>query len=234
MLRMEKINYFAGHLLLLGVAVWGCGGGDDTSTCSGALCGGTPAGGGGAAGSGTCSAVAPCGGSLDGTWQVDGVCVEGDLAAVMLAQQNLPAACHDLFQSVTPTMTGTVTFADGMETDNFSQTVGASVLFTEACMSADVGYAVIISAATCTSVGPYLVSNQQFSTATCSLAGSNCACSVSQRSQSPTTPQAYVVSGNTVTYSGGGSSMDYCVSGTTLTAREVESGVTFVTTLHKL
>jgi hypothetical protein len=28
--------------------------------------------------------------------------------------------------------------------------------------------------------------------------------------------------------------MDYCVSGTTLTVRQVESGITFVFTLHKL
>jgi hypothetical protein len=152
----------------------------------------------------------------------------------MLAQQDLPAVCHDLFQSVTETMTGTVTFANGVETDNLSRTINASLLFTEACMSADVGYAVVISAAACTSVGPYLVSDQQFSTATCSLAGSNCACSASQQMQLPTTPQAYVVSGNTVTYSGGGSPMDYCVSGTTLTVRVVDSGATLVITLHKL
>ena len=88
--------------------------------------------------------------------------------------------------------------------------------------------------AACSSLGPYLVSTQQFSTATCSLAGSNCACSVSKRLATPTTPQAYVVSGNTITYPGGGSPMDYCVSGTTLTTREVESGVAFVTILHKL
>jgi hypothetical protein len=152
----------------------------------------------------------------------------------MLAQLNLPADCHNLFQSVTATMTGTVTFANGMETDNFSQTVDASVLFTEACASADIEYAIVMGTAACNSLGPYLVSTQQFSTASCSLAGSNCACSVSTRRQTPTTPLAYVVSGNTITYPGGGSPMDYCVSGTTLTVREVESGVTFVTTLQKL
>jgi hypothetical protein len=152
----------------------------------------------------------------------------------MLAQLNLPADCHNLFQSVAATMTGTVTFANGMETDNFSQTVDASVVFTEACASADIGYAIVMGTAACNSLGPYLVSTQQFSTASCSLAGSNCACSVSKRWPTPTTPQAYVVSGNTITYPGGGNSLDYCVSGTTLTTREVESGATLVTTLQKL
>jgi hypothetical protein len=171
---------------------------------------------------------------LDGTWQVDGVCVEGDLAAAVVAQLNLPADCHNLFQSTSATATGTVTFADGMETDNSSLIVDASVLFTEACASADVGYAIVMGTAACNSLGPVLASSQQFSTATCSLAGSNCACSVSKRWPTPTTPQGYVVSGNTITNSGGGGSMDYCVSGTTLTIREVDSGATFITTLQKL
>jgi hypothetical protein len=152
----------------------------------------------------------------------------------MLAQLNLPADCHNLFQSTIATTTGTVTFADGVETDNSALIVDASVLFTEACASADIEYPIVMGTAACNSLGPYLVSTQQFSTASCSLAGSNCACSVSRQLQSPTTPLAYVVSGNTITYPGGGSPMDYCVSGTTLTAREVASGVTFVTTLLKL
>jgi hypothetical protein len=156
------------------------------------------------------------------------------LAAATLAQLNLPAECHNLFQSTTATRTGIVTFADGMETDNSSLIVDASVLFTEACVSADVGYAIVMGAAACSSLGPFLVSSQQFSTATCSLAGSNCACSVSKRWPTPIASQAYVVAGNTITYPGGGNSLDYCVSGTTLTTREVESGATLVTTLQKL
>jgi len=232
MSRMEKIRCFAGQWLLLGVALWGCGGGGNgSSTCSGGLCGGTGGGGGNPTG---CNAAAPCGGILDGTWQVDGVCVEGDLAAAMLAQLNLPADCHNLFQSTTATRTGTVIFADGMETDNSSLVVDASALFTEACASADVGYAIVMGTAACNSLGPVLVSSQQFTTAICSLAGSNCACSVSKRWPTPIAPQAYVVSGNTITYPGGGNSLDYCVSGTTLTTRELESGTTFVTTLQKL
>jgi hypothetical protein len=78
------------------------------------------------------------------------------------------------------------------------------------------------------------MSNPTFTSASCSFAGGNCDCSGSAQKQLPTTPQAYVVSGNTVTYPSGSSPMDYCVSGTTLTVRETDSGTIFVTTLHKL
>jgi len=41
-------------------------------------CGGNSSG-----NAGTCNAAAPCGGTLDGTWQMDSTCVEGDLAAYL-------------------------------------------------------------------------------------------------------------------------------------------------------
>jgi len=131
-------------------------------------------------------------------------------------------------------MTGTVTFANGMETDNLTQTINANVVYTPDCLSALVGYAATVSATACTTtLGPSLIA-QGFSSANCSFTGGNCACAVSSDTLLPTTPQAYVVSGNTITYSNGSTPIDYCVSGTTLTAREIDSGLTFVTTLHKL
>jgi hypothetical protein len=131
-------------------------------------------------------------------------------------------------------MTGTVTFASEMETDNLAQTVSASVVYTPACVSAEAGSPVTITAASCNSLGPAMMSSKPGSSVTCSFVGGNCACAMSIVSQLPATPQAYVISGNTITYPSGSSPMDYCVSGTTLTVREVESGLTFVTTLHKL
>jgi hypothetical protein len=170
---------------------------------------------------------------LDGTWQADAVCVEGDLVATM-APADLPSACSGLFQSATPTITGTVTFANGMETDNVTETINASVVYTSACVSALAGATVTMTATMCSALGQQLMSQSTFSSASCSFVGGNCPCSVSSLQQLPTTPQAYTVSGNTITYPSGSTPMDYCVSGTTLTAREVDSGLTFVTTLHKL
>jgi len=73
----------------------------------------------------------------------------------MQAQLNLPADCHNLFQSTTATRTGTVTFADGMETDNSSLIVDASVLFTEACASADVEYPIVMALLPATAWGRF-------------------------------------------------------------------------------
>jgi hypothetical protein len=184
---MKDSSLLAGQLLLLGAIFLGCGSDDDkgSSTCSGVLCGGAAGGGGGnTTGAGTCNAAAACGGTLDGSWQVDGVCIEGDLSSALVASQNLPAACSNIVQSVTPTMTGTVTFADGMETDNFTQTISATVLYTEACMSADARLCSCHKRCRLHQRGVVLGEQYSiFSTATCSLAGSNCACSMSQQSQ---------------------------------------------------
>jgi hypothetical protein len=130
-------------------------------------------------------------------------------------------------------MAGTVTFANGMETDNLTETASVRFVFNSACVSALAGQTVAMSATICSAMGQGLMSDPKVTSANCSLAGSNCDCSMSNQSQSPTTPQAYVVSGNTVTYPSGSGPMDYCVSGTTLTVRETDSGTTFVTTLHK-
>jgi len=184
-----------------------------------------------------CSAVAPCGGALEGTWQLDTTCDEGNLAAAMASQQNLPAACNNLFQSASPTLTGTVQFAGGMETDTLTTTLNATVLYTSACVSALSGTTVALNATICSILGPSLTGSGGFTTATCTFASGGCSCAVSMTSQSDTTAQPYTLSGNTIVYTSGSDPMDYCVSGTTLTTRGAVaglSGVTFVTTAHKL
>ena len=175
-----------------------------------------------------------CGGTLDGTWQIDGTCIEGNVASLMAAQQNLPSACGGLFKTAMASLEGTVTFANGMETDNLTLNIDATVVYTPTCVSAINGTTIVLTAAICTTFQSALVSNQTFSSATCSFTGGNCACSVSSQSQSPTTPEAYTISGNQVVYSNGNSPMDYCVTGTTLSVRQVEGSVTLFNTAHKL
>jgi len=155
----------------------------------------------------------------------------------MASQQSLPAACNNLFQSATPTLTGTAKFASGMETDTITTTVNATVLYTSACVNALAGSTVGVNATVCSLLGPSLTSSGGFSTATCTFASGGCDCVVSMTSQSDTTPQPYTISGNTIVYTNGGDPMDYCVSGTTLTTRGSVTGlsnVTFITTAHKL
>jgi hypothetical protein len=186
---------------------------------------------------GTCSAAAPCGGTLDGTWTVTSVCAEGNLAATMNQQLGLPAACDNTFQSVTLGASGTVTFANGMETDNLTQTMDANLVFTAACESAVANQTVTLTSSTCTTIQQSLTSaSSSFTTANCSLSNGSCVCTASYDQQSSTTPASYTVSGSIVTYTGTDPdpSIDYCVSGTTLTARQALSGVTGVTVVSVL
>ena len=186
---------------------------------------------------GACNAAVTCGGILDGTWQLDTTCVEGNLAAAMESSAGLPSACSNVFQSATPSITGTVTFANGSETDNMTETLDATILYTSACVGAVAGTTVTLNASVCSLLGPELVSQGDFSSATCTFASGGCSCSVASTSQADTTPQAYTISGHTIVYADGSDPMDYCVSGTTLTTSGSVTGlpgVTFVSTAHKL
>ena len=195
-------------------------------------CGGGGGSGGGAPGS--CKMTPNCGGTLDGTWQIDTTCVEGSIVKMMADQQNLPSACNSLFQTATLSLTGTAAFANGMETDNLTMTIDATVLYTSACVSAIGGTTVTLTAALCSSLQSKLLSSGDFSSASCSFTGGNCACSVASQKQSPTTAQAYTVSGSQISYPSGSAPMDYCVEGTTLTVRQLDSGLTLFNTAHKL
>jgi len=186
---------------------------------------------------GTCGAAAPCGGTLDGTWTVTSVCAEGNLAATMNQQLGLPAACDNTFQSATLGASGSVTFANGMETDNLTQTMDANLVFTAACESAVAKQTVTLTPATCTTIQQSLTSSSgSFTTANCSLSNGSCVCTASYDKQSPTTPMSYSVSGSTVTYTGTNPDppIDYCVSGTTLSASQALSGVSGVSVVSVL
>ncbi len=200
------------HWVLLGALALGCGGNDNNNAGA------------------TCTAVTACGGTLDGTWTIDSVCTEGDLVGAlnaMLATEGLPAACDNMVQSATLGGTGTVTFANGSETDNITTTMTGSLLYTAACESAVAGTTVTLTASSCSTVQSTLTgASGGFTTASCSLSGGNCACDVTQQQQAPTAPQTYTISGGTLTYTAAnGGSMQYCVSGTSLTAQGTLTGL---------
>jgi len=177
----------------------------------------------------TCNAAAPCGGSLDGTWSFTSLCVEGDLVAAMNQRMGLPAACDNTIQSATMSASGTVTFASGTETDNFTETTDVTLSFTAACESAVAGQPVTLTASTCATAQQSLLSaSGGFTTANCSLSNGACACTASMESPAPTAPQSYTVSGNVISYAAG-DPISYCVSGTTLTGHQALSGANGIT-----
>ena len=186
---------------------------------------------------GTCTGTATCGGTLDGTWRFDTTCVAGNLPAALASAGNYPPACSGLFQTAIPSVSGTVNFANGTETDTMTITMDVTLLYTSACMSAAAGSTVTANASICALLGPSLIGQGGFTSATCSFASGGCACSGTIDSPADTTPQAITVSGHTITYANGSDPMDYCVAGTELTTSGGAAGlpnVTFVTTAHKL
>jgi len=183
---------------------------------------------------GTCNAAAPCGGTLDGTWQMDSTCVEGDLAAYLAIIPGGPFPACTQVQTATAAMTGTAAFASGIETDNLTITFDASVSYSPACVGTIGGTTTALDATACAGFQQTLLNRQYVSTAACSFANGDCSCSVSLEVSAPTVPQAYTVSGSRIVYASGSAPMDYCVSGTTLTTRDVESHATFFNTAHKL
>ena len=210
-------------------------GGSSAGGISGTGAGGSSAGGTG--GGGTCSGAAPCGGALDGTWQMDSVCT-GDLTPATRAQLGLPAECSDSLESVSiDSMRGTLTYSVGTESSDLTMTLTMQLLFTQACLNAMAGTPVTLNASTCTSMQQSLASSGKYSTATCSYSSAACRCVVSG-DQSSTNSTAYTVAGDSIVYTDGSDPVSYCVSGTTLTERQTSStdfpGVTMVATLHRV
>jgi hypothetical protein len=231
-----------GSRLLVGMVALGCGGMAEAgqTTCGGAVhCGGGGGGGGGSASSGetefggsvssggvpnvtrpTCGGAGPCGGVLDGQWQFDSVCIEGDLADTFNAEAlryGKPEPCGTMYQSVAVTTYGTTTFANGIETDNMSDRIDASLIITAGCEGAIVGSTVTLDPATCVRMEQDLTSvSGGFDTASCSFSNGDCACQVTAYKDESAAPVSYIVSGSTVTYPGSNRSWQFCVVGTTL------------------
>ena len=183
-----------------------------------------------------CKVPASCGGAVDGTWQIDSTCVVGDVAAVVGAKLGLPPACNDAYKSGTTSSTGTLSFAGGNKTDNVTTTTNLVAKITSACASAAIGTPMTLSAALCPLLQTALTDPSTGTTATCTFAGANCNCTVVRQTTS-TAQAAYSMLGNSLTFTNGDNPMDYCVTGTSMTASQASTdlnGLTLVYTLHKV
>jgi hypothetical protein len=182
----------------------------------------------------SCGSFTACGGSIDGTWQIDGTCMAGDLAAALKSGMNLPSACSDLITSVTQVTTGSVTFASGTETNNVTTTVTERINYTSACVSAMTKQNVVLDASACSQLQSSVSSSTSGASATCALVGNSCGCSVTLTS-ADTSTSTYTVSGNTLVPGDGTDPVSYCVSGSTLKITQASSdlpGMTLFVTLH--
>jgi len=199
------MKHVALWVTLAGIATFslGCGGGSGGSSLP------------------TCSAFNACGGDITGTWTFDSVCAEGDIAASLLDTSGLPSQCSDVIKNLGLKMTGTLTYANGTETANATETVTARAVYSSACINAEAGGTVAVTQSLCDTIASSAASSGG-PTMSCKLSNGGCDCSLTMTQDEQTT-DTYTVTGGTLTYSDG-SSIQYCVSGQTLTVRPPPSG----------
>ena len=164
----------------------------------------------------SCTPPAACGGTLDGTWQLGSTCMQGDEVALLNATSGNPSACNRLYQTVSDTVSGTVTYANGTETANVTKTSVFEVLYTQACVSALRGATITLDATECANQQQSEIDSGKYTNASCAYSSQGCRCSLTTQS-TDTSASPYAVSGNRIVYSNGDPPADYCVSGDTLT-----------------
>jgi hypothetical protein len=186
---------------------------------------GTPSGTGGSSGAGgapaSCPAnVAPCGGNVVGTWNVQSSCltVSGNLD-LTLAGLNCPAPPVSGSLHVTGSFTAN---ADTTDADNTTTTGTEQFTLAPTCLMLSG------TTTTCDGITGPIQGGLGFASLSCTNAtggGCNCTATIQQTggfgllSPSPSTSGNYATSDNTLTITGdvGDAKYSYCVSGSTLT-----------------
>jgi hypothetical protein len=174
----------------------------------------------------SCGPFTACGGAIEGNWQIDDVCVEGDLLGMINAQSNpsVPAACQNIAKTATLKASGTFGYASGTETSNLSMTVVCTTVYSQACLSAARGGVTTATPSVCATVQSGINASGSGTVAICSVAGADCSCSITQPITGGPQTDGYAVSGGTLSYTSGSGSVSFCVQGTTLRERSTGLG----------
>ena len=185
----------------------------------------------------TCTMPAACGGTLDGTWQLDSLCIQGDLVAGENGNSGLPAACNTLYQSASYVASGTVTYANGTQTSNVTKTTSTEALYRQACVTAIFGVSATLDASMCTSLQQSNIDSGRYTSVSCAYSSEGCRCELTSQS-TDTSALSYTISGNRIVFTNGDPPLDYCVSGATMTFSVAyitpQGTITSVSTLHHL
>lgn len=144
---------------------------------------------------GTCPTLAACGGTLAGSYDYSGGCVDD-----VFAQARKSCAGLDT-TGAKVSVKGTLHFANGLLTRNASSTISGSVVVPATCASGQCALA------------QQLLKNQ-FDSVTCT-GTSSCTCTINDTA-STSNATTYTVSGSTVT-TGDGDTYSFCVEGSKLT-----------------
>ena len=204
-------------------------GGTTSTVVSGA--GGSLTGGGSGVGTSTntCTGTfAACGGDPTGTWDIVGVCVEGDLAAAANSSYASDSAeCSSLCTGATLAAQGLVTYGAGSVQPNAILSLTETLAMTAGCYAALSGET--WSSTSCASFAQGL-DQQSGTTATCSSGSSMCNCAYVTVLSS--TVDTYTVDGSLLVASDG-TTTEFCVQGSTMTQRDSIGDNTFAVTQFK-
>jgi hypothetical protein len=145
---------------------------------------------------GGCTGFTPCGGDVAGTWSLSAGCIDDPLAASK-------SLCPMLVvNSEEATASGSVTFASGMVSRDYTTHYAMDVTIPAACLQT------MTCAQLQSSYQAYIPNT------TCSVQGTGCRCSGSLDTTA-TQGSTYATSNDQIV-TGGGDHYDYCVSGDTM------------------
>jgi hypothetical protein len=140
---------------------------------------------------GTCEALAPCGGDLEGTWSYTASCVDAD--ALGLTSQ-VAAVCADAtIENLTGEVSGTLTFQNGLATRTGASIARGTLVLPTTCPG--VPAALLLG---CSVLEGLLTSEAPFNAVDCAPAAGACRCALEVRTQ-PYQDQPAQVSGSQVT-----------------------------------
>ncbi len=158
-------------------------------------CGGSPAT------EDECTAFKPCGGQLEGTWQLDESCFLTDPLEQLELQ---PEVCEEYYQEVSYQISGTLSFEAQTFTPNLQQTRTLLVRITSDCRGTR------IDEAECASIEGEFRASDRPTVANCSVAEGACHCRTTT-TESLVEPETYALEGSKMRRLASGELSDYCV-----------------------
>ena len=167
---------------------------------------GTPTGGTGGTGiDGVCDEIMPCGGDLEGSWNVSENCAEVVVTDVV----DYPG-CEDVRGYGSAEVTGTFTFSSGVVIQNIVVTPNVSVVITDVCAQGIVGSDMITAADLCPLLDATLMMDAE-TPLNCAVSAEGCLCAGEQPPQTNMGTDTYQIVGNQVMI--GGETFDFCQEG---------------------
>lgn len=176
-----------------------------------------------------------CGGDPSGTWNVVGVCLDGDLAAAYNSQHSDACASQttgaDLSRSGSATYKAATSDADAVVSYQSTTEEKAAESFSPDCAK-DAYDITTLDANGCAQIQKTLQNGDAQKKVTCSLSGGNCDCRVTIV-HTRKVQNMFTISDSTIVESDD-SSYDFCVTGSTMIQRQKYSGnVNVITRMEK-